>query len=43
MQVVQTNDARYPFYITDGWGGRIYLSEENLKKLQKEIEKALDK
>lgn len=38
-----THDNRYPFIIKDGWGGECSMSVEELKKLQEEITKALDK
>lgn len=37
-----THDKNYPFTIRDGWGGKCYMTEEGLKKLQEEIKKALD-
>lgn len=36
-------DKYYPYEIHDGWDGVIYATEEDLKNLQKEIEKTLDK
>ena len=36
-------DKNYPYMIYDSWGSTIYTNEEGLKKLQKEIKKALDK
>lgn len=36
-------DKNYPYVIYGPWGGTIYTNEEGLKKLQKEIKKALDK
>ena len=38
-----THDKSYPYTISDAWGGKCYMTEEGLKALQKEIEKALDK
>ena len=38
-----THDKNYPYTISDAWGGKCYMTEEGLKILQKEIEKALDK
>lgn len=38
-----TYDKTYPYTISDGWGGKCCMTEEDLKELQKEIEKALDK
>ena len=37
------NDKNYPYAIYGPWGGVIYTNENGLKKLQKEIEKMLDK
>ena len=36
-------DKNYPYVIYGPWGGTIYTNKEGLKKLQKEIKKALDK
>ena len=36
-------DKNYPYTISDGWGGKCCMTEEGLKILLKEIEKALDK
>ena len=36
-------DKYYPYEIHDGWDGVLYVTEEGLKELQKEIEKVLDK
>lgn len=38
-----THDKNYPYTISDAWGGKCYMTEEGLKALQEEIEKALDK
>lgn len=38
-----THDKSYPYTISDAWGGKCYMTEEGLKALQKEIEKALNK
>lgn len=45
MSYLQTNtyDNNYPYSISDGWGGKVYLTEEGLKKLFEEIKKTLDK
>jgi hypothetical protein len=37
------NDKNYPYIISGAWGDDCYMTEEGLKILQKEIEKALDK
>lgn len=36
-------DKTYPYTISDSWGGKVCMTEEDLKELQKEIGKALDK
>ena len=38
-----TYDKSYPYTISDSWGGKCCMTEEGLKALKKEIEKALDK
>lgn len=38
-----TYDKSYPYTISDAWGGECHMTEEGLKVLLKEIEKALDK
>lgn len=37
------NDKKYPYTISDAWGGKVYMTEESLKKLQEEIKKVLNK
>lgn len=36
-------DKSYPYTLEDAWGGKIYCSEEDLKKLKENLEKMLDK
>lgn len=36
-------NKNYPYIIKDGWGGKVYATEKDLKLLQKEIKKMLDK
>ena len=45
MMYIDVNkyDKRYPYTISDAWGGKVYMTEEGLKKLQEEIKKVLDK
>jgi hypothetical protein len=45
MMYIEVNkyDKHYPYTISDSWGGRVYMTEEGLKKLQEEIKKVLDK
>lgn len=38
-----THDSNYPYTISDAWGGKIYLTEEGLKKLFEKIKETLDK
>ena len=40
---VNKYDKRYPYTISDAWGGKVCMTEEGLKKLQEEIKKVLDK
>ena len=40
---VNKYDKRYPYTISVSWGGKVYMTEEGLKKLQEEIKKVLDK
>lgn len=37
------HDKNYSFTISDGWGGKVYMTKEDLANLQKEIAKVLDK
>lgn len=39
---INTHDSNYPYTISDGWGGKIYLTEEGLKRLFEEIKETLD-
>ena len=45
MMYIDANkyDKHYPYTISDAWGGKVYMTEEGLKKLQEEIKKVLDK
>ena len=44
MRIEKVNyDKQYPYCLKDSWGGVVCLTEEDLKKLPKEIEKILDK
>ena len=31
------NDKNYPITIEDGWGGKVYLTTDNLKEIEKFI------
>lgn len=40
------NDKNYPITIEDGWGGKVYLTTDNLKEIEKFIKnfkKTIDK
>ena len=36
-------DKSYPYTLEGGWGGKIYCDEEDLRRLQKDIENLLKK
>lgn len=36
-------DKSYPYILEGGWGGKICCDEEELRKLQKDLEKLFEK
>lgn len=36
-------DKSYPYTLEGGWGGKIYCDEEDLRRLQKDLEKLFEK
>jgi hypothetical protein len=45
MIYISKNDfyKSYPYTLEGGWSGKIFCSEEELKKLKEDLEKMLDK
>ena len=43
LQIDEKASQIYPYTISDGWGGKAYLTKEGLKELFEEIKKVLDK
>lgn len=43
LQIDEKVSPIYPYTISDGWGGKAFLTEDGLKKLFEEIKKVLDK